>query len=264
MLKLIRKLFATFGLLLACAGYGSLATAADIGVVLLHGKGGTPSGNIQSLAIGLLNRGYLVSTPTMPWSQKRIYDATFEESMLEIDREVDSLRAKGVKTIVVAGQSLGANAALGFAATRTSVHGIVSISAGHSPESPAFINRFSQEVERARKLIASGNGKDKQTFPDINVGKTSEVKATAENYLSWFDPQGAAVMPKSVLSFKESIPLLFITGNSDRLAPSKEYIFDKAPPHPKSKFVIVSADHFSAPSASIEEVSTWLESLRKE
>lgn len=256
------KLFSVIYFLTCIAIFNASAATENIGIVLLHGKGGSPGGYVQNLAIAMQNKGYLVATPTMPWSQQRIYDATYEESMLEIDQEIDALRKKGATTIVVAGQSLGANAALGFGASRSSAQGIIAMSAAHSPESSGFSNRFRSDVERARRLIAEGKGKDKQTFPDINQGKSSEVTATAESYLSWFDPDGAAVMPKSVALFKKPIPLLFVTGNGDRLAPSKDSIFDKAPPHPKSKFVVVSADHFTTPSAAIEEVLKWLESLK--
>jgi len=87
-----------------------------------------------------------------------------------------------------------------------------------------------------------------------------EVAATAEVYLSWFDPDGPAVMPKSAASFKVPTPLLLVVGSGER---GKDYVFDKAPPHPKSRFVTVPADHFAVPSAAIDEVVTWLGSLRQ-
>ncbi|MDF3010113.1 MAG: hypothetical protein K0S03_909, partial [Burkholderiales bacterium] len=51
--------------------------------------------------------------------------------------------------------------------------------------------------------------------------------------------------------------------SGDRTAPAKDYIFDKAPAHAKSKFVTVTADHFTVPTAAIEEVVTWLVVLRQ-
>jgi pimeloyl-ACP methyl ester carboxylesterase len=240
-----------------------LATAAgnDLGVVLLHGKGGSPSGHVRELASALQGKGYLVSTPAMPWAENRIYDASFAEAMHEIDREVDSLRQRGAKLVVVAGHSLGANAALGYASSRDSAGGIIALAPAHTPELQGFGKRVGPDVTRARALVAAGRGKEKQRFSDLNQGRPLEVAATAEIYLSWFDPDGPAVMPRSAASFKAPTPLLLVVGSQDRTARGKEYIFDKAPPHPKSRFVSVPADHFEVPSAAIDEVVTWLDSL---
>jgi pimeloyl-ACP methyl ester carboxylesterase len=245
------------------ASHLAVAAGDDLGVVLLHGKGGSPAGHIRELASALQGRGYLVSTPTMPWATNRIYDASFEEAMAEIDREVDALRKKGAKLIVVAGQSLGANAALGYAASRDRVGGIIALAPAHNPELQAFAKRVGSDVQRAKALVAAGKGKEKQVFSDLNQGKVLEVTATAEVYLSWLDPEGPAVMPRSAASIKIPTPLLFVVGTGDRTAPAKSYIFDRAPAHAKSKFVVVTADHFTVPKAATEEVATWLSALQQ-
>jgi pimeloyl-ACP methyl ester carboxylesterase len=249
--------------LAALASHVASAAGEDLGVVLLHGKGGSPAGYVRELAAALQGRGYLVSTPTMPWAKNRIYDASFEEAMAEIDREVNALREKGAKLVVVAGQSLGANAALGYAASRERVGGIIALAPAHNPELQVFARRVGSDVQRARAMVAAGKGKEKQAFSDLNQGQVLEVTATAEVYLSWFDPGGPAVMPRSAASIKTPTPLLFVVGNGDRTAPSKDYIFDKAPAHAKSKFVTVTADHFTVPTAAIDEVVTWLFALRQ-
>ncbi|MCI3951577.1 MAG: hypothetical protein K0R53_1074 [Burkholderiales bacterium] len=69
--------------------------------------------------------------------------------MAEIDREVNALREKGAKLVVVAGQSLGANAALGYAASRERVGGIIALAPAHSPELHAFARRVGSDVRRA-------------------------------------------------------------------------------------------------------------------
>jgi pimeloyl-ACP methyl ester carboxylesterase len=243
------------------AAPAAFAGSEDLGVVLLHGKGGSPSGYVAELAAALQGKGYLVSTPTMPWSQERIYDATFEQAMAEIDREVDALRQKGAKLVVVAGHSLGANAALGYAASRDRAGGIIALAPAHSPELQTFSRRVGSSVSRAKAMVQAGKGREKERFSDLNQGELSEVSATAEVYLSWFDPEGRAVMPRSAASFKLPTPLLFIVGSGERTAPAKDYIFDKAPPHAKSKFVSVNAGHFTVPTAAIPEVVAWLRGL---
>jgi pimeloyl-ACP methyl ester carboxylesterase len=164
---------------------------------------------------------------------------------------------------VVTGQSLGANAALGYAASRERVGGIIALAPAHNPELQAFAKRVGADVRRARAMVAGGKGTEKQVFSDLNQRQALEVTATAEVYLSWFDPDGPAVMPRSAASIKTPTPLLFVVGTNDRTAPTKDYIFDKAPPHSKSKFVTVTADHFAVPTAAIEEVVTWLVALRQ-
>jgi pimeloyl-ACP methyl ester carboxylesterase len=250
-----------FGLITALIGHIAPAAADKLGIVLLHGKGGSPTGYVRELASALRSKGHLVSTPTMPWAENRIYDASFDEAMREIDREIVSLRQKGAKFIVIAGHSLGANAALGYASSMDGASGIIALAPAHTPELPAFIKRVGHDVRRAKDLVAAGKAKEKRRFSDVNQGRSFEVTASAEVYLTWFDPDGPAVMPKSATSLKVPTPLLLIIGSHDRTAQGKDYIFDKAPPHPNSRFVSVPADHFAVPSAAIEEVVTWLRSL---
>src|SRR6185503_12896654 len=157
-----------FGLVAALASQIASAAGEDLGVVLLHGKGGSPTGYIRELASALQAKGYLVSTPTMPWAKNRIYDASFEEAMAEIDREVDALHQKGAKLVVVGGQSLGANAALGYAASRDRIGGIIALAPAHNPESPAFARRLGSDLQRAKAMVAAGKGKEKQAFSDLN------------------------------------------------------------------------------------------------
>src|SRR4029450_13953972 len=178
-----------FAVVTAFAGPGARA-GGDLGVVLLHGKGGLPSGYIRELAAALQAKGYLVSAPTMSWAKDRIYDASYEDAMGDIDREVESLRQKGAKLVVVGGHSLGANVALGYGARRSGLGGIIALAPAHSPESPIFSKRIGSDVQRARGLVAAGKAKEKQVFSDLNQGSLMEVNATAEVFLSWVDPNG--------------------------------------------------------------------------
>src|SRR5579862_5933695 len=69
------------------------------GVVFLHGKGvwaGAFDGGIPS---ALEAEGALVASPEMPWSFGRMYGATYDEAMREIDDAVAGLKAKGAKRI---------------------------------------------------------------------------------------------------------------------------------------------------------------------
>jgi esterase/lipase len=91
---------------------------SGLGIVLIHGKGGTPTSMIEGLHESLKREGALVEAPEMPWSARRIYDATYDQAMTEIDAAAERLRKAGAKKIAVMGHSLGANAAIGYAARR--------------------------------------------------------------------------------------------------------------------------------------------------
>src|SRR2546426_12128432 len=90
---------------------------SEIGVILLHGKLGMPA-SLRWLTSHLQYEGYRVAAPEMPWSRGRVFDKTYDDSMDEIDSIGRRLMAEGAKLIVVAGHSLGGNAALRYAATR--------------------------------------------------------------------------------------------------------------------------------------------------
>ena len=241
----------------------SASDPGDVGIVLMHGKQGGPGAVINRLADRLAIAGYSVSTPTMPWSRNRIYEKTVDDSMREIDRECSMLRNQGAKKIIVAGQSLGANAALRYAATRKKIDGLIALAPGHSPESPRMRELFAEDVERAKEKTEVGNVSQAILFHDGNMGRKFQIYVRPDVYLTWMAPDGPAVMPKNAASIRTPIPILYIVGSLDPWATTKDQVFDKAPFHPKSRFVTVSADHLGVPSASIEVVLGWLESISR-
>ncbi|HEX5125458.1 MAG TPA: hypothetical protein VFW00_01840 [Rhodocyclaceae bacterium] len=231
----------------------------DIGIILMHGKEGRPAApNMVRLAKVLRDAGYLVSTPEMPWSHDRIYDATVDQAMSEIDREADALRKGGAKRIVVAGHSQGANAAIRYAATR-SVDGLIALAPGHSPEFLA--KQLSGDLARARQMIAQGKGDERGEFKDVNVGHDLTVTTTAAIYFSWLDPEGSAVMPLNAVDIKSPLPIFMAVGSHDPVTRPQSYIFDKAPAHTKSRYITVNADHIGVPDAASAELVTWLDTL---
>ena len=78
----------------------------------MHGKWGTPDKGIQPIELELRGAGFRVVSPEMPWSDRRAYDASFDDVMAQLDGEVAKLRAAGARKIVIGGQSFGANIAL--------------------------------------------------------------------------------------------------------------------------------------------------------
>jgi hypothetical protein len=72
-----------------------------IGIVLMHGKTGSPNTVIDRLAIALQGAGYLVEVPEMCWSRRRIYDRPFLDCLTEIDSAIARVKSRGAGRIVV-------------------------------------------------------------------------------------------------------------------------------------------------------------------
>lgn len=251
----------------AHAGEGETAGGrlSGFGIVYLHGKAGWPGALNAGILNALQDEGALIATPEMPWSFRRRYSATYDEAMAEIDAVVASLRAKGARRIVVIGHSLGANAAIGYAARHPELAGVVALAPGHLPETGRMRSYVSDAVARARILVAQGRGAVPQSFPDMAQSIPLMATATPLVYLSMFDPDGPAVIPKNAAAIGAAphpVPLLWVAGKFDpiyRRGPA--YAFDAAARNPKSKYVVVFAGHLTTPLAARQDVVDWINSL---
>ena len=256
-------------LLLFLAGVtfaGVPAVAGEkIGVVLMHGKNRTASEKspIGKLAYALEVADFIVAAPDMPWSRSRGFDRTYAETMAEIDRAVANLKDKGATKIVVGGHSLGANAALGYGARREGLAGILAIAPGHTIDGDGFHNLVDYDYRRAKEMVAAGKGDEETGFKDVNQGMKSTKTMKAKVYLSWFDPEGSAPMPKNAANLKPGTPLMWIIGERDRLMMKrgKGYAFAKAPAHDKSAYVVIGGGHKATPTKGKKEIIAWLKGL---
>ena len=241
------------------------ARLQGLGIVYLHGKAGWPGGLNGGLLSALEDEGALIAKPEMPWSFRRRYATTYDQAMAEIDGVVTALKAKGANRIVVIGHSLGANAAIGYAARHPDLAGIVALAPGHLPDVGRMRSFVADAVARAKKLIAAGQGEVPQTFPDMAQGIPLIATATPVVYLSMFDPDGPAVIPKNAAAIGAAphpVPLLWVVGKLDpvdRRGP--EYAFDAAAKNPKSKYIEVFAGHLTTPLVARTQVVDWINSL---
>jgi alpha-beta hydrolase superfamily lysophospholipase len=126
-----------------------------IGVVIMHGKGGSPTRHVSSLAFSLEQAGCVVANIEMPWSGNRQYDVDVAAAEKEVNAALDTLRDKGAGKLFVAGHSQGALFAL-YVGGRLSVDGVIAIAPGGNVASPIFLQNLGTSVELARKLIAEG------------------------------------------------------------------------------------------------------------
>ena len=262
----MRRIFAS---ILAVFVLAALPAAAQdlkerkIGVVLMHGKWGAPgSPALYQLSLALKNADVLLEMPTMPWSRHRDYDAGYDDAMQEIDAAVAKLKAKGATRIVVGGHSFGANAGLGYGATRDGLAGVLALAPGHNYGDWRTHQAIRESVAAAKQLLAAGQGGESFAFTDYNQGKQEAKRTTVKIFLNHFDPMGPSAMDLNAAKTRPNTPILWVIGKGDPLfASGRARIYDKAPGHPKSRYVEVDGGHAETPSKSVEIVLGWLKAI---
>lgn len=264
----IRRLFTLVLLMLAAltpAAAYSETGAGKIGIVVMHGKGGSPTRLVADLAAALEGQGFLVANLEMPWSGRRDYDVDVAAAEAEVESELSALRAKGAQKVFVAGHSQGGLFALYFGDKHV-VDGIIAIAPGGNVASRLYHDKLGEYVDRARKLIAEGKGQEKTRFADYEGSRgTYPIVTTPAAYLSWFDPAGAMNETAAVRGMNTAVPVLFIAPTHDYpgLLKVKQEMFDALPKNPHTKLYEPDSSHLNAPTASTKEIVEWTTGLAK-
>lgn len=264
-LKVIGLVLACMGALLHTSVHAQVETK-NAGIVLLHGKWGAPHGNIKILADALKANGYEVTTPFMPWSTKRGYDAPYPVAINELDDIVLKLRAKGLQRVYLMGTSFGANGSVAHAAYgKQAIDGVIAIAPGHTIELPNTSQLYKKSLAIAANMVKAGKGEELETFTDFNSGKRRDIAMKASVFVSYFDPNGWASMPLSAKKVSQKIPLLVLLGGPHDLTAElgKAHFFSSWPQHPQSAYAILEgAEHFTAPEFAIAPVLKWLSEVQ--
>jgi pimeloyl-ACP methyl ester carboxylesterase len=250
-----------FTLLLIVWSAGAASAQNEIGVVVLHGKWGSPQqGPVVPLVNALISEGFAVSAPEMPWSGARQYDATVEAAESEIDAAIERLRASGAKSVFVAGHSLGAAVALHYA-SRAKLAGIVAIAPAHRTEVGGFVKAFADDVSRARALISASKGDEIIGFTDRNTGNRRRyLRMKAVAFASYFDPAGPLNMTRNAESLGADVPLLWLVPAREE-QPQRDGVvalYGTIPKNPATQFREPDADHLGAPAASAWTIIEWI------
>ena len=141
--------------------------------------------------------------------------------MSEIENHVNALKNKGANKIVLIGHSMGVPAAMSYAARGGKVDGLVLLAPGHIPKGYYTYPRLKavrDSIDDARARVASGKGSETARFIDINQGREQTIVTTAQNYLSYFDPDSDADMGNTAARIPAPIPVLKVIGKN---APSR-------------------------------------------
>jgi pimeloyl-ACP methyl ester carboxylesterase len=237
---------------------------SEIGVVIMHGKGGSPYRWVIELAQALEFEDYQVANLEMPWSKGRQYDVDVKTAENEVTAAMDALRAKGVKKVFVAGHSQGGWFALYYGGQQI-VDGLIAIAPGGQVDSPPFRRELGGYVERAKRMIDEGRGNEKATFEDYEGSRgNNPITTTAAIYWSWFNPDGTQTssVPRKV---KPGAPVLYVVPTRDYpgLSGRKRTDFGALPENPLTRLYEPEASHMEAPAASSEEIIRWIREVAR-
>lgn len=254
----------TFTCLLLLIATGPVRAAGTIGIVLLHGKTGTPN-QFAKLAAALKAAGYGVATPEMCWSKTRIFDKAFNDCLGEVDAAAAKLKAAGDSEIVVGGTSQGAIGALAYGAAHSGLAGVVAMAPAGDPNDDSAYPKFAQSIADARALVQAGKGDAPATFADlISGGNYVTVHATAKAFLSFHDPDSPAATVRNLMRTtlpNLNAPVLWVAGTQDPSQKGTPKAFAAIPKQAKSRYVTIDADHGGTPDASAEVIIAWLKTL---
>jgi len=215
------------------------------------------------LTIDLHEDGFLIESPLCAWSKSKKYSHPVDISLRKcIVPRINRLRKKGADKIVILGNSLGANAAIRAGVIIDGIDAIVAMAPGHTPEHKFTRQNLDTKIRDAKAKISSGNEKAKIEFEDFDQEQKKLLKVSAENFLSWFDPEGKAVMGLNAPKIKAHTAFLWIAGRGDIISDGTgKNIYDSVPPHPKSKFILVEGGHRDVRKFGKNLIIDWLKSL---
>tara|TARA_E500000331_G_scaffold324870_1_gene341537 strand:+ start:601 stop:1248 length:648 start_codon:yes stop_codon:yes gene_type:complete len=215
------------------------------------------------LAIDLYKDGFLIESPLCAWSKRKNYSDPVDVSLSKCVRpRIKRLKKRGAKKIVILGNSLGANAAIRAGVVIDGIDAIVAMAPGHRPEHRRTRDALSDDIAQAKAKISSGNGQEKIRFQDFNQGERKPLNISAQNFLSWFDPEGKAVMGLNAPKIKNGTAFLWIAGKDDIISNGTgKRIYESVPAHPKSEFILVEGGHRDVRKFGKSHIINWLRSL---
>jgi pimeloyl-ACP methyl ester carboxylesterase len=254
-----------FALAVLLAPQNSAASTDDatVGVIVMHGKGGSPTKHVIELATALEAAGYSVANMDMPWSAKRDYNASLGEAEAEVDAAISAMKRRGVTKIFVAGHSQGGLFALLYG-SRHPIQGVVAIAPGGDPSSKVPKEKLAMAVQLARDLVSQGKAEVVAQLSDYEGAKgVTQVATTPKIYLSWFDPDGDFTAMKALRGMPATVPVLYIAPTDDypALARLKQAQFNSLPRNPLTQLVEPRASHLHAPNASVGEILKWIQAV---
>ncbi len=159
---------------------------SGLGVLILHGLGGTPH-SVLPITAAIHGAGYATVAPTLVGhgtSPTELEQRTWGDWLDSVNTVADEL-SKRCTGIVVIGQSMGGTLALQLAATRTDVRGVATINAPALPADPDSTEQLEYLIGRGRTMQPAGAAdiRDPQAhdsaYPDLPLRSLLEMAAGA-------------------------------------------------------------------------------------
>ena len=260
-----RRFILALGISLSFAGLALPAAAqgAPIGIVVMHGKGGSPTKHVADLAAALKDQGLLVANLEMPWSGRREYDVPVSQAVTEVELALATLREQGAQKLFVAGHSQGGLFTL-YLGGQLKVDGLIAMAPGGSAGSKVYREKLADAMTEARRLVAEGKGHEKARLMDYESARgTYPIVVAPAIYLSWFDPAGAMNQSTALNKLNPAIPVLLIVPPRDYpgLLRLKQETAAALPRHPQTRLYEPDATHLEAPTASAPEIIRWIRAV---
>jgi len=151
---------------------------SHIGVVVLHGLGGTPH-SVLPITAAVHQAGYMTVAPLLPGhgtSPEDLISRTWDEWLAAVTDVADELSARS-GGIVLVGQSLGATLALAATARRPDVRGVAAINALVLPPDPDATEHLEHLISRGRKVQPAGDPDLRD--PDAHDSAYGDIALTA-------------------------------------------------------------------------------------
>ena len=233
---------------------------SHLGVVVLHGLGGTPH-SVLPITAAVHAAGYMTVAPKLPGhgtTPDDLIGRTWDEWLQAVLDACDELAVRSSAGIALIGQSMGGTLALAAAAQRASVRGVATINALVGPSDPDAAEHLEHLIARGRTMQPAGEPDLRD--PHAHDSSYPELALTSLVELS----RGAALVQERLADI--TVPVLVASGTHDATVdPATSDALAAAVSGPVRRLRLPNSGHVAALDLDREqlcrELLTWLVDL---
>lgn len=230
-----------------------------LGVVVLHGLGGTPH-SVLPITAAVHAAGYQTVAPLLPGhgtSPEDLVGRTWDEWLESVRHVCDEISGRS-NGIVVIGQSLGATLALAVGAKRADVRGIAAINALVLPPDPDATEHLEHLISRGRTMQPAGD-------PDLRDPQAHD-SAYADLALTALLQLGVGGAVVHDLLGEISVPMFVASSTHDGVVdPTNSDVLAESVAAPVTRLRLENSAHVAALDLDRDqlcrELLTWLADL---
>ena len=238
----------------------SHSTASHLGVVVLHGLGGTPH-SVLPVTAAVHAAGFMTVAPKLPGhgtTPDDLIGRTWHEWLQAVLEVCDELAGRSPAGIALIGQSMGATLALATATRRPFVRGVAAINALVGPSDSDAIEHLEHLIERGRTMQPAGHPDLRD--PHAHDSAYPELALTALVQMS----RGADAVLEQLAAV--TVPVFVASGDHDSTVdPATSDALAAAVSGPVHRLRLPNSGHVAALDLDREllcrELLTWLVDL---